>query len=124
PRIIQKGEIQWPADKPEGRIVSIILPVKNGEAKLRMLLPVLRAQRTRDYVEIVAVDSGSSDASVELLKQSNATIISIDPRSFNHGLTRNLATTHACGSIFVFLNQSTLPARGYWLADLLLPLYS
>jgi GT2 family glycosyltransferase len=121
PRILHKGQIRWPSDSATERIVSIILPVKNGEAKLRNLLPAILGQKTRDYVEIVAVDSASSDGSVELLKQANATIISIDPRSFNHGLTRNLATTYASGSIFVFLNQSTLPADEQWLANLIRP---
>jgi rhamnosyltransferase len=58
---------------------------------------------------------------MELLRAANATLISIDPRAFNHGLTRNLATTYASGSIFIFLNQSTLPADEHWLANLIRP---
>jgi GT2 family glycosyltransferase len=121
PRVIHKGGIQWLSNHATGGVVSIILPVKNGANKLRELLPAIAAQQTRDHVEIVAVDSGSTDDSVELLRAANATVISIDPRSFNHGLTRNLATTYAIGGVFIFLNQSTLPADEHWLANLIRP---
>jgi GT2 family glycosyltransferase len=122
PRIIAKGQRLWLSDRTTSRVISIILPVKNGGGKLRKLLPTLTSQKTRDLVEIVAVDSGSTDDSLELLEAANATIIGIDPRTFNHGLTRNLAAKHAAGSIYVFINQSTLPADEDWLANLVRPL--
>jgi GT2 family glycosyltransferase len=124
PRVICRGTTQWQSDHSSGRTISIILPIKNGAAKLRDLLPAILAQQTRDQIEIIAVDSASTDESVELLKQSNATVIAIDPRSFNHGLTRNLAARYARGSIYVFLNQSTLPADEHWLANLVRPFES
>jgi len=121
PKVIHNGHMHRLSPQSTNRIVSIILPVKNGGSKLRELLPAIVGQRTRDLVEIIAVDSGSSDDSVDLLRKDDATVISIDPRSFNHGLTRNLATQHARGNVFVFLNQSTLPADEKWLAQLIAP---
>jgi len=121
PRIIAKGQNLWLSDRTTNRLISIILPVKNGGAKLRKLLPALLSQSTHDLLEIVAIDSASTDESVELLKEANATIIGIDPRTFNHGLTRSLATTCAQGCIYVFMNQSTLPADEHWLANLVRP---
>jgi GT2 family glycosyltransferase len=121
PQVICRGEIRWLSNQSTGRLISIILPVKNGATKLRDLLPAIATQRSRDPIEIIAVDSGSTDESVELLHRANATVISIDPRSFNHGLTRNLAAQYTRGSIFVFLNQSTLPADECWLASLIAP---
>jgi GT2 family glycosyltransferase len=120
-RVLFQGRVQWLSEHPTKRLLSIILPVKNGAHKLRELLPAIKAQKSRDLIEIIAVDSQSEDESVELLKRANATVISIDPRAFNHGLTRNLATRYANGSIFVFLNQSTLPADAHWLANLVRP---
>src|SRR5258707_4636655 len=104
-----------------GCLISIIVTVKNGAAKLRELLPRFFEQRSRDRIEIVAVDSASTDDSVDTLRQAAATVVAIDPRSFNHGLTRTLATKYARGSLFVFLNQSTLPADDRWLANLVAP---
>ena len=112
------------SDQTTNRLISIILPVKNGAAKLRNLLPAVLSQKTHDLIEIVAIDSASGDESVELLKGANATVVGIDPRTFNHGLTRNLATQYARGTILIFLNQSTLPADDYWLANLVEPFES
>src|SRR4030095_12974523 len=81
------------------------------------------ARQTRDCIEIGAVDSASTDDTVELLKGADATVIAIDPGSFNHGLTRNLATRYARGKILVFLNQSTLPADQHWLTNLVRPFH-
>jgi rhamnosyltransferase len=75
-------------------------------------------------MEIVAVDSGSTDGSVEILREFGATVLAIDSRSFNHGLTRNLAAQCARGDILVFINQTTLPADDHWLANLVAPLHA
>jgi GT2 family glycosyltransferase len=121
PRIVSQGPSLWLSERSTNRVISIILPVKNGAAKLREMLPALLSQKIRDLVEIVAIDSASTDESVELLKEANASVIGIDPRTFNHGLTRNLATKYAHGTIYVFMNQSTLPAHDQWLANLVRP---
>jgi GT2 family glycosyltransferase len=123
-RLLCKGQAQWLAESCTGRIISVLVPVKNGAAKLRELLPRLFSQRSRDLVEIVAVDSGSTDDTVDVLRSYHATVVSIDPLSFNHGLTRNLAANHAQGSVLVYVNQNTLPADDQWLANLLAPLHS
>jgi GT2 family glycosyltransferase len=123
PRVLCRGHIQKLSSRSSNQIVSIIIPVKNGAPKLRELLPAVMAQRSRDAFEIVAVDSGSTDESVDLLRQFDATVVSIDPRVFNHGLTRNLATHYAAGSVFVFLNQSTVPGNDQWLHHLTAPLH-
>jgi GT2 family glycosyltransferase len=121
-RFLFRGEIRWLSQESSNRLISILLPVKNGAAKLRDLLPRLASQRSRHPVEIVAVDSGSTDDTVAVLRQFRTTAVAIDPQSFNHGLTRNLAAQYARGDVFVFLNQSTLPADDYWLANLVAPL--
>jgi rhamnosyltransferase len=124
PRVLFQGTIHRLAGAATDRLVSILIPVKNGAAKLRELLPRLLAQESPDPVEIVAVDSGSTDDSVEVLREHGATVAAIDPRSFNHGLTRNLAAQLARGQIVVFLNQTTLPADEHWLANLVAPLHA
>jgi GT2 family glycosyltransferase len=118
PRLLCQGEIHWRSPEPSGRLVSLIIPVKNGAAKLRRLLPCLLGQATHDRLEIVAVDSGSTDESVELLRAAGATVVAIDPREFDHGLTRNLGAGYARGAVYVFLGQNTFPADERWLANL------
>jgi GT2 family glycosyltransferase len=120
--LIAKGEIHWLSSEASGRVISVILPVKNAAAQLRRLLPHVLRQKSFDQVEFVAVDSGSSDDTLDVLRQYAATIVTIPPQAFDHGLTRNLATRHARGNVYVFLTKTALPADEHWLANLVAPL--
>ncbi len=101
------------------RLVSVILPVKNQAGDVRELLPLILAQKASASLEIVAVDSGSSDETVAELTRFGATVLSIDPADFNHGLTRNAAALHARGEVLLFLSGRGRPTDDRWLAPLL-----
>ena len=120
-RLVTRGEVLWRSPEPTSRLISIILPVKNGAPHLRQLLPRIMEQEISGRIEVVAVDSGSSDDSVTVLREHAATILEIDPTEFNHGGTRSLAARYARGDVFVFVNQTTLPQDAHWLANLTLP---
>jgi GT2 family glycosyltransferase len=120
-RLVSRGDVLWRSSEPTDRLISIILPVKNGASQLVRLLPRILEQETRDRIEIVAIDSGSSDGSIASLQEHGATVLEIDPAEFNHGGTRNLAARYARGEVLVFVNQSTLPQDEHWLANLTAP---
>jgi GT2 family glycosyltransferase len=120
--VVVRGRVHDLAGGTNGPFISVILPTKNGAARLRELLPRVLTQQCNGRVEIIAVDSGSDDDTITLLRQFDATVIAIDSRSFNHGLTRGLAAGHARGDVLVFVNQSTLPADNGWLANLVAPI--
>jgi rhamnosyltransferase len=103
-------------------LTSIALVTRNGMATLPALLEAVRRQRVDVPVEIVAVDSGSTDGSAELLARSVDRFTAIAPSEFNHGLTRNLALEQARGDLVVLLVQDAVPATEIWLANLIAPL--
>ena len=72
------------------RLISIVIPVKNGGDDLRRCLEAIGRQRVDDDVEIVVVDSGSSDGSAELARTPRRARGRDPAREFNHGATRNL----------------------------------
>lgn len=121
-RVVAQGTIRPLQAGTNGPLYSILLPVKNGANRLPELLARVLAQQAEGNIEIIAVDSGSDDDSIEILKQYNATVLAIPPEKFNHGLTRNLAANYAHGDVFIFLNQSALPVDGQWLTNLVTPL--
>ena len=59
-------------------MISIVMPVKNGAAMLSECLPQVLRQRTTDRIEIIAIDSGSTDNSIEVLKKFGATVLAIE----------------------------------------------
>jgi glycosyltransferase involved in cell wall biosynthesis len=89
---------------------TVVLPVKNGAPHLRDLLPVLAAQVLDGGLEVLAIDSGSTDGSTALLEQGGVRTIRIPPEAFDHGVTRNLGAREARGPIVLFLSQDALPA--------------
>lgn len=102
----------------DGRLISVLIPVKDGAEYLRQLLPAILGQSITARLEIIAADSGSQDDSAQVLAQFGATVVSIDPAEFDHGLTRNLAAERSRGELLVFLSQRSLPVGDRWLASL------
>jgi rhamnosyltransferase len=106
--------------------VSICLPTYNGARDLARLLPALVSQRAPDgrpalhsgAAELLAVDSSSSDASVELLRAQGAHVEVIPQANFRHGATRNRIALRARGEFLVFLSQDALPSGEQFLVDL------
>lgn len=92
--------------------VSVVIPVKNGAAYLRPLLASVRAQLGDDG-ELLVVDSGSLDGSVELARAAGATVHEIPPEEFGHARTRNLAMELTSGEIVCFLTQDAVPEPGW-----------
>jgi GT2 family glycosyltransferase len=104
--------------------VSIILPTRNGMATLPDVLKACEAQRTSHAYEVVAVDSGSNDGTVDLLRKKVTQLIQIDARDFDHGRTRNLAIEKSRGELIVLLVQDAIPGSPDWLQALTAPLRS
>ncbi len=101
--------------------VSIVLLTRNGGDRLRVLLEAVCAQETRRTVEIVAVDSESTDNTLETLRAFGARIHPIPLAEFNFGLTRDLGYRLARGRYLVTLSQDSVPASTTWLEQLLAP---
>jgi GT2 family glycosyltransferase len=119
PRQLAEGREFKLGESSSDRLISMLLPVKNGGRHLRELLPALLSQSLTARLEIIAVDSGSTDDSVEVLIRHGARVLSIEPAEFDHGLTRNLAAEHARGEVLVFLTQRARPIGDRWLAPLI-----
>jgi GT2 family glycosyltransferase len=102
--------------------VSVVVPTRNGMATLPDLLDRLRRQRVEGPLEIIAIDSASTDGSAELLRARADVLISIRADAFDHGLTRNAGIARARGELVVLVVQDALPASESWLAALTAPL--
>ncbi|MDO8667280.1 MAG: glycosyltransferase, partial [Gemmatimonadales bacterium] len=77
--------------------VTAIIPTRNGAATLPALLAALTRQQARGGLEIVAIDSASSDATRDLLAGAGATVLDLGGRPFGHGSARNRAAAAARG---------------------------
>ncbi len=101
--------------------ISVIIPVKNGGEQLRSLLGKIRSQRKVQDVEIIVIDSESTDNSVKIARALGAKVIQIPQKEFNHGATRNLGAREASGEYLVFTVQDAMPVNDYWLYNMICP---
>jgi rhamnosyltransferase len=101
--------------------ISVVIPTLNGAATLPALLEAIECQHVPGGVEVVAVDSGSSDGTLDLLTSRVAALLRVAADDFNHGATRNLAIGRARGSLVVLTVQDALPVAATWLDTLTRP---
>lgn len=101
--------------------VSIILPTRNAGPEFGQLLERLRNQKSSLELEIVVVDSGSSDGTLDVARKFAARVLEISPASFNHGLTRNFGIQNSVGEICVLLVQDAMPIAEDWIEALIRP---
>lgn len=102
--------------------VSVLLLTYNGLATLPAVLDGIAAQTTDWPVEVVAIDSGSSDGTLDLLAARVDRLVRIPSGEFNHGLTRNRGIAACHGEFVVLLVQDAVPIGTTWLAELTRPL--
>jgi rhamnosyltransferase len=105
-------------------VISVVIPVKDGGADLVRCLDAIARQQVDEEVEVVVVDSGSTDGSVEVARWHGARVHEIPPEEFNHGRTRNLGAELARGDVLAFTSQDAFAADEHWLALLVAPLRS
>ncbi len=101
------------------RLVTVAIPVLNGSEYLDEVLAAVRAQEVEAEVELLVVDSGSTDGSLEIAGRHGARVHEIPKSEFSHGGTRNLMMELAKGERVAFLTQDATPAHERWLAALL-----
>ncbi len=102
--------------------VSIVLLTKNAGPGFEATLQAVCAQRFGGAFEVVSIDSGSTDGTVELLQRYATRVEAIAPERFGFGATKNLAAALVSSEVLVFLSQDARPASDQWLTALTAPL--
>jgi len=98
--------------------ISVVIPTKNGGDLFREVLSGIRSQVFDGEIEVLVIDSGSTDHTLTLAKEYGAEVSTIEPGTFNHGLTRNLGIERATGEFVVLITQDAVPGDAYLLRNL------
>ena len=92
--------------------VSIIIPVRNGEATIARCLEAALASRYERF-EVIVVNDGSDDRSAEIITTFPCTLVQL-PKPSGVSRARNIGACHSHGDILFFtdadclLNEDTL----------------
>ncbi|WP_022884959.1 glycosyltransferase family 2 protein [Glaciibacter superstes] len=95
----------------------------NGEEYIAQILEALASQDFDGEYEILVIDSGSTDRTLEIVRsRKGVRLHEIVNSEFGHGKTRNLAAELARGEYIAYLTHDAIPATLSWLTEILAPM--
>ncbi len=98
--------------------VSILIRTKNGERYVGKALSAIFSQKYKNF-EVLIVDSGSTDATLEIVKKYPVKIYEIKPEDFTWGYALNYGFQRAKGEYVICLSQDVLPLSENWLETII-----
>jgi glycosyltransferase involved in cell wall biosynthesis len=99
---------------------SVVIRAFNEEQHLGKLLSGLKYQTIKPS-QVILVDSGSTDATVEIARKEGVQVVSIRPEDFSFGRSLNLGISKATGEYIVICSAHVYPVYPDWLEKLLVP---
>jgi len=102
--------------------ISIIIRAFNEEKNIERLLYGIENQKNILEYEIILVDSGSEDKTVDIASNHGVKVIHISPNDFSFGHSLNKGIGKADGDICVFISAHCYPEHDEWLMNLIKPI--
>ena len=83
--------------------ISIVILTKNEEKNIGRCLSGVFSQETDKEYEVIVIDSGSTDNTLNIVRNFPVRVVQIKAHEFADGGTRNLGAQLAYGKYIVFL---------------------
>lgn len=100
---------------------SIIIRTYNEEKYLAKVLQSIQNQNFEGTFEIIVVDSGSTDNTLQIAETSKCKIVHIKKEHFSFGRSLNYGCNVATGDLLVFISAHCIPTNQFWLSELIKP---
>ena len=106
--------------KVHGLKISLVIRCYNEEKHIGRLLDGV-VQQTADDVEIIVVDSGSTDSTLSIVSRYPVKLLSIKPEEFSFGRSLNIGCAAASGDVIVIASAHVYPTYQDWMERLVAP---
>jgi len=104
-------------------LVSIVIRTLNEDKYLAELLEAIKNQSYSNFeIEVVIIDSGSDDRTLEIAKNFNCSVTTISKSDFTFGRSLNKGSAFAAGEILVYISGHCIPVDQNWLEKLIDPI--
>lgn len=97
---------------------SIVIRCYNEAEHLPKLFSELKRQTFEDY-EVIVVDSGSDDGTLEIVAGEDVNLQHINKEEFSFGRSLNIGCRAASGEFLVFISAHCYPEHERWLENLI-----
>lgn len=101
-------------------LCSIVIRACNEEKHIARLLEGI-AQQSHPEHEVILVDSGSTDHTLEITSHYSARVVHIQPEEFTFGYSLNQGIAQSHGDLIVIASAHVYPVYPDWLESLLAP---
>lgn len=101
-------------------MVSIVLRTYNEERYLDELLSSIHNQTNKNF-EVILVDSGSTDNTINIAKKYKCKIVKIKKEKFSFGYSLNKGIEKAKGDYCLFISGHCIPVKDSWLSEMVKP---
>lgn len=88
--------------------ISVVMRTKNADWVVEQALRALHTQTIRNF-QLVVVDSGSTDRTLDIVREYHPLLIEIPSAAYIPGAVLNQAIEKSNGEILVFQNSDTVP---------------
>jgi len=101
-------------------VISVIIRTFNEEQHIGRLIDGIQRQvlEPADEIEIIVVDSGSTDSTISIASHMGAKTYSIAKEDFTFGRALNYGCEKASGNIFLFASAHVYPLYYDWIAKM------
>jgi glycosyltransferase involved in cell wall biosynthesis len=99
---------------------SIVIRARNEENHIARLLEGISRQ-TDPNLEVILVDSGSTDRTLEIAAHFPVRVVHIQPEEFTFGYSLNRGISHSTGELVVIASAHVYPIYPDWVSCLLAP---
>lgn len=102
-------------------ICSLVIRTFNEEKHIGKLLDGIKKQTLYNKVEIILVDSGSTDKTVEIAQDYGVNVVTIKPEEFSFGRALNKGCEVAKGTFLLFASAHVYPVYTDWIEKMIKP---
>jgi glycosyltransferase involved in cell wall biosynthesis len=102
--------------------ISIVIRAKNEEHFIERVLSTIFIQEIELPFEVIVIDSGSTDRTLEIVRQFNVRLYEIQASQFTFGYALNYGAQLARGEYLINLSAHCIPVDTKWMGNLLHPL--
>jgi glycosyltransferase involved in cell wall biosynthesis len=95
--------------------VGVVIRALNESELIGRCLETLNGQRGVPKLDLLVVDSGSTDATIEIARSRGARVLELSPGEFDYSKAMNVGIDNVLGDVVVSLSAHAIPVDDLWL---------